>query len=68
MRTLKTGENMRGYSMIKTLLSNKIDLYLYQHTRSKKLINFLSDLNISANYKQVIRPKEDIASSIELRR
>ena len=53
--------------MIKTLLSNKIDLYLYQHTRSKKLINFLSDLNISANYKQVIHLKKDIANSIEMK-
>ena len=67
MRTLKTGENIRGYSIIKTPLSIKIDLYLYQHTRSKKLINFLSDLNISANYKQVIHLKKDNANSIEMK-
>ena len=54
--------------MIKTPLSIKIDLYLYQHTRSKKLINFLSDLNISANYKQVIHLKKDIANSTEMKR
>ena len=53
--------------MIKTPLSIGIDLYLHQHTRSKKLINFLSDLNISANYKQVICLKKDIANSIEMR-
>ena len=53
--------------MIKTPLSIKIDLYLYQHTRSKKLINFLSDLNISANYKQVIHLKKDIANSTEMK-
>ena len=68
MRTLKTSENIRGYSTIQTLLSIRIGFSLYQHTRSKKLINFLSDLNISANYKKVIHLKKDIVNSIEMRR
>ena len=54
--------------MIKTSLSIGIDLYLHQHTRSKKLIKFLVDLNISANYKQVVRLKKDIAHSTEMKR
>ena len=68
MRTLKTSENIRGYSTIETLLSIGIGLYLYQHAKRKKLINFLSDLNISANYKRVIlHQKKDIANYIEMR-
>ena len=54
--------------MIKTPLIIGIDLYLYQHTRDQKLINFLSDPNVSANYKQVIHLKKDIANSIEIKR
>ena len=54
--------------MIKTPLSIGIDLYLHQDTRSKKLINLLLGLNISANYKQVIRLKKDIANSNEMKR
>ena len=54
--------------MIKTPLSIGIDLYLHQDTRSKKLINLLLGLNISANYKQVIRLKKDIANSTEMKR
>ena len=53
--------------MMKTPLIIGIDLYLYQHTRDQKLINFLSDLNISANYEQVIRLKKDIANYIEIK-
>ena len=53
--------------MIKTPLSIGIDLYSHQHARSKKLINVLLDLNISANYKQVIPLKKDIANYIEIK-
>ena len=67
MRTLKTSENIRGYSTVKTLSSIGIGLYLYQHARSKELINSLTGLNISANYKKVIHLKKEIANSIEMR-
>ena len=53
--------------MIKTPLSIGIDLYSHQHTRSKKLINVLLDLNISASYKQVIPLKKDVAKYIEMK-
>ena len=67
MRTFKTSQNIRGFSMIKTPLIIGIDLYLYQHKRDQKLINFLSDLNIRANYKQVIHLKKDTANSTEMK-
>lgn len=63
MRTLKTSENIRGYSTVKTLSSIGIGLYLYQHARSKELINSLTGLNISANYKKVIHLKKNIGNS-----
>ena len=65
MRTLKTIENIRGYSTIENPLNIVICLYLYQHTISKKLINSFSDLIISANYKKTIHMKKDIANSIK---
>ena len=57
IRTLKASEKIQRYSTIETSLSIGISLYLYHHTRNK-LINCLSDLNISANYKEVIRLKK----------
>ena len=59
----KTIENILGFSTIENSLSIGIGSYLYQYTRSKKLINFLPDLNISANYKKVIHLKKNIGNS-----
>ena len=41
---------------------------IYHNTRSKKLINFISDLNIGVNYKKVISIKKEMASSIQQQR
>ena len=39
-------------------------MYRYHATRSKKLVNFLSDLNISINYRKVIIIKKDVAQPV----
>ena len=38
-------------------------IYIYHATRSKKLLNFLSDLNIRIKYKKVINIK-DVAQAV----
>ena len=53
---------------IETPLSVGVGLYVYHNTRSKKLINFLADLNIGINYKKVINLKKDIANAIKQQR
>ena len=40
----------------------------YHATSTKKLVNFLSDLNVSASYQKVIGIKKNIAQSILKRR
>ena len=52
------------YSKIETPLNVGIGLYLYHLTRSKKLINFLSDLNIGINYTKVVNIKKDIVQTV----
>ena len=41
-----------------------VGLYVYHSARSKKLVNFLSDLNVSISYDKVIDIKKDIAANI----
>ena len=43
-------------------------LFLYHNTCSKKLVDFISDLNIGGNYDKVISIKKDIAWSIQEQR
>ena len=50
------------YSKIETPLNVGLGLYIYHVTRSKKLINFLSDLNISISYKKVTGIKKTLCS------
>ena len=54
----------KSYNKIETPLSIGTSLFLYHNTRSKKLVDFISDLNIGVNYDKVISIKKDIASSI----
>ena len=49
---LQKGQPMR--SALETPLIVAVGLYIYHATRSKKLVNFLLDLDISTNYKKVI--------------
>ena len=65
MGTLKTSENIRGYSTIESPLNIGIGLYLYQHTSSKKFINFVPDINIRANYKKVIHPRKILRAPLK---
>ena len=51
-------------SKIETPLNIGIGLYAFHTTRSKKLINFLSDLNVSANYNKVNSIKKDIFDAV----
>ena len=41
-----------------------VGLYLHQTTRSKKLIDIFSGLNLSISYKKVIDIKKDVANAI----
>ena len=43
-------------------------MFLYHNTRSKKLVDFISDLNIRVNYDKVVSITKDIASSIQEQR
>ena len=49
-------------------LSIGTSLFLYHNTRSKKLVDFLYDLNIGVSYDKVISIKKDIVSSIQEQR
>ena len=51
-------------SKIETPLNIGIGLYAFHTTRSKKLINFLSDLNVSANYNKIINIKKNIFDAV----
>ena len=57
-------ENASTYNKIETPLNVGIGLYVHHQTRSKKLVNFLSDLNIGINYDKVLDIKKDIAIAI----
>ena len=58
----------KSYNKTETPLSIGTSLFLYHNTRSKKLVDFISDLNIGVNYDKVISIKKDIASSIQEQR
>ena len=49
---------------LETPLNIGVGLYIYHATCSKNLVNFLSDLNISTNYKIVINIKKDVAQAV----
>ena len=51
-------------SKIETLLNIGIGLYAFHTTRSKKFINFFSDLNVSANYNKSISIKKNIFDAV----
>ena len=50
--------------MIETPLNVGLGLYIHQKTRSKELIDVLSDLNISINYDKALNIKASLASSV----
>ena len=58
----------KSYNKIETPLSIGTSLFLYHNTRSKKLVDFISDLNIGVNYDKVISIKKDTESSIQEQR
>ena len=59
---MRKGQPMRA--ALETPLNVGVGLYIYHATHSKKLVNFLSDLNINTNYKKVINVKKDVAQSV----
>ena len=56
------------YNKIETPLNIGLGLYMYHVSRSKKLVNFLSDLNLGVNYQKVIDIKKDIVQAVLERR
>ena len=68
IRYQSKSNNIQSRVTIETPLSVGVGLYVYHNTRSKKLINFLADLNIGINYKKVINLKKDIANAIKQQR
>ena len=67
-RQINYKQQNRSFNKIETPLSIEISMFIYHNTRSKKLINFLSDLNIWVNYEKVISIKKAITSSIQQQR
>ena len=57
-------ERSSMYSKIETPLSVGVGLYLHQTSRSKKLIDTFSDLNLSATYDKLMNIKRDVAAAI----
>ena len=58
-----------GRAALETPLNVRVGLYIHHATCIKKLVNFLSDLNISdllinTNYKKVINIKKDVAQAV----
>ena len=68
IRYQSMSNNIQSGVTIETPLSVGVGLYVYHNTISKKLINFLADLNIGINYKRVINLKKDIANAIKQQR
>ena len=56
------------YSKIETPLNVGLGLYVYHITRSKKLINVLSDLNVGINYHKIINIKKSIVDVVLAKR
>ena len=62
---LKTSiEKDSVYSKIEATLNDGVVLYLHQATRSKKLNDEFSGLNMGINYEKVINVKKDVANVI----
>jgi len=58
-------QTSRGsYSTIETPLSVGLAIYIHKQTRSKKLINFLYDLNLSVSLNKLYDIQQDIATAI----
>ena len=64
-RQINYKQKNRRYNKIETALSIAINIFIYHNTRSKKLINFISDLNTGLNYEKVISIKKAMTSSIQ---
>ena len=67
-RQLNYKQKNKSYNKIETPLSIGTSLFIYHNTRSKKLVNFISDLNIGVTYDKVISIKKEIASSVQEQR
>ena len=52
------------YSKIETPLSVGLAVYVHKQTRSKKLVDFLCDLNLSVSSNKLYRIQQDIATAI----
>ena len=52
------------YNKIETPSNIGLGLYMYHVSRSKKLVNFFSDLNLGTNYQKVIGIKKDIVQVV----
>ena len=59
-----TNANCYTYQRTETLLIVDVGLYWYHATRSKKLINFFSDLNIDIIYDKVTAINKDVSNII----
>lgn len=60
---LKKGQQMK--SSIGTPFNIGLGLYIHHASHGKKLINFLSDSNISANYLRLVNIKKDIVQAVK---
>ena len=67
-RKVNYDQEDKSYNKIEMLLSIGNSLFLYHNTRSKKLVDFISDLSIGVNYDKVISMKKNIASYIQEQR
>ena len=52
------------YSKVETPLNIGLGLYMYHVSRSKKLVNFISDLNLGANYQKIVNIKKGIVQAV----
>ena len=64
-RQVNYDQQNKSYNKMETPLSIGTSLFLYHNTRSLKLVDFISDLNIGVNYDKVIYIKRDIVSPIQ---
>ena len=64
-RQVNYDQQVKSYNKIETPLSIGTSLFLYHNIRSKKLVDFISNLNIGVNYDKVTSIKKDIASPIQ---
>ena len=52
------------FSKVETLLNIGLGLYTYYVSRSKKLVNFISDLNLGADYQKIVNIKKGIVQAV----